>query len=53
MVAFADDQLSVDDWPAVIMVGEAVRLTVGAGGGETVIITDTVIVPPLPVAVNI
>mgnify|MGYP001102825891 FL=1 len=35
-VALIDDQLRVDDWPAVIEVGLAEREAVGAPGGETV-----------------
>jgi hypothetical protein len=32
-LALADDQLSVDDWPAVMLAGDADSDTVGADGG--------------------
>ena len=30
-VAFVEDQVSVEDWPEVIEVGEALRVAVGVG----------------------
>jgi len=43
--------VKVDEFPAVIEVGLAVRLTVGAAGGVTVTVVVAEFVPPVPVAV--
>jgi len=40
LVAFVEDQLSVADPPLLIVVGFALRFTVGLGGAETFTVTD-------------
>jgi hypothetical protein len=53
-VAFSVVQESVEESPAVIEVGEAVRVQVGAGGvGVTVIVAVQWTVPPAPTAVPV
>jgi hypothetical protein len=54
-VALVADQLRVEDWPWVIVVGLAVKLTVGGGGPPevTVTVTDCVTFPLDPVQVSI
>ena len=51
-VALVVDQVSVDDWPALIEVGEAEKVAVGAGC-VTVTVAVFVVVPPGPVAVSV
>jgi hypothetical protein len=38
LVAFVEDHASVVDWPALIVAGVAVRLTVGAEGPSVTVI---------------
>jgi hypothetical protein len=45
--------VKVDEFPAVMDVGFAVMLTVGAAGGTTVTIVVAVAFPPVPVAVAV
>jgi len=52
VVAFVVVHVRVDDWPAMIAVGFAVKLAVGAGL-VTVTVTCFVVVPPAPVAVSV
>jgi hypothetical protein len=51
-VAFADDQVSVELAPLAIVLGLALRLTVGAGG-VTDTVTDCVALPPVPLQVSV
>lgn len=55
LVAFVVVHVSVEDCPAVIDVGDAVKVAVGAVGGAAVTVTVTclVVVPPAPVAVSV
>jgi hypothetical protein len=48
LVAFVDDQLTVDEPPLVTDRGDAVSDTVGGGAGLTVIVTDCAAVAPPP-----
>jgi len=50
--ALVDDQVSVEDWPAGMVVGDADRETVGAGGTITVTSTLFEATPPGPVQVT-
>jgi hypothetical protein len=52
VVALVEDQVSVDDWPALIDVGDAEKVAVGAGC-VTVTVAVFVVVPPGPVAVSV
>ena len=56
-VAFADDQLSVEEPPFAIDVGFAVSDTVGIGGGggvgDTVTVVEALALPPEPVQVRV
>ena len=48
-VAFVADQLNVEDWPELIVVGLAEKVRVGGGFVEpTVTVTDLETVPPEP-----
>jgi hypothetical protein len=49
LVAFAVDQVSCDDAPDWMLVGDAASVTVGAGFDVTVTATDRLILPPAPV----
>jgi hypothetical protein len=49
LIAFVEDQVSVDDWPLMIDEGEAEMLAVGAGAAVTVTVSDCVADPPAPV----
>jgi hypothetical protein len=40
LVAFVEDQLSVEAEPLLTVPGLALRLTVGFGGAETLTVTD-------------
>ena len=51
-VAFAADQVSVELLPLVIVLGAALKMTVGAGG-VTEIVVDWEAAPPLPVQVKV
>jgi hypothetical protein len=51
-VALVVDQVSVDDWPARIVVGDAENVAVGAGW-FTVTVAVFVVVPPGPLAVSV
>jgi hypothetical protein len=53
LVALVELHVSVEDWPAVIDVGEAVRVTVGVGAVVTVTVADAVLDPPAPVQVSV
>jgi len=52
-LASAEDQVSVEDWPAVIVAGDAERETVGAAEVVTVTITLWEAEPPAPVQLKI
>ena len=55
-VAFVEDQVNVDAAPPATLVGLAVSVTVGAGGGETaatVTVVDALALPPAPVQVSV
>jgi hypothetical protein len=52
-VAFVEDQVSVEFPPLVIVCGLAEIVTVGAGGGVTVTVTDCAALPPAPVHVSV
>ncbi len=54
-VAFVAATVKVEEFPAVIVLGLAVMLTVGAGapGGVTVTTVVAVVLPPAPVAVAV
>ena len=59
LVAFAADTVSVLELPATIVMGAALRVTVGAGGGgpagvtSTVAVTVSGVVPVAPLAVTV
>jgi hypothetical protein len=53
LVALVDLHVSVEDRPAVIDVGEAVRVTVGVNAVVTVTVADAVLDPPAPVQVSV
>jgi hypothetical protein len=40
LLAFVEDQLSVEDPPLLTLVGLALRLTVGLAGADTLTVTD-------------
>jgi hypothetical protein len=50
-VAFLVDQVSVEAWPEVTVLGSALSVTAGANP-DTVTVADWVAVPPVPVQVN-
>ena len=50
-VAFLVDQVSVEAWPEVTVLGSALSVTAGANP-DTVTVADWVAVPPAPVQVN-
>jgi hypothetical protein len=54
-VAFVAVTVSVDELPAVIDVGLAAMVTVGAGGADATTVTDVAedAFPPVPVAVAV
>jgi hypothetical protein len=41
VVALVDDHVSVLDWPAVMLAGDAVNVTVGSGVTVTVVVAVT------------
>jgi len=53
LVAFVEDQLSVADPPLLMLVGFALKLTVGLAGAETLTVTDRVAPPPAPLQVSV
>ncbi len=54
LVAFVELQVSVEDWPEVMEVGDAESVQVGAGvGALTVTVALQVLVPPAPVTVSV
>ena len=53
LVTFVVDQVSVDEFPLMIDVGEAVKLLIVGDGWVTVTVTVAVVVPPGPVAVKV
>lgn len=52
-VAFVDVQESVELEPLAMVLGAAVRVTVGAGFALTVTVADCAAVPPVPVQVSV
>jgi hypothetical protein len=50
-VASVEDQFSVEDPPLVMLVGDALRATVGAGGVATLTLVEALALPPVPVQV--
>jgi len=53
LVALTEPQFKVDEPPEVTLVGLAVKVTVGAGGADTVTVADAVAEPPAPVQVTV
>ena len=53
LVAFVEDQVSVEVPPLVMVCGLAEIVTVGAGGGVTVTVTACEALPPAPVQVSV
>ena len=54
LVAFVEDQVSVDDPPLVTEAGDALMVTVGGGGAAvTVTVADWLALPPVPVQVSV
>jgi hypothetical protein len=53
LVAFVELHMRTEDWPAVIDIGVAVRLTVGINAEETTTLADAVPDPPAPVQVRV
>jgi len=53
LVAFVEDQLSVEAAPLLTVPGLALRLTVGLGGAETLTVTDWLALPPGPPQVSV
>jgi hypothetical protein len=53
LVALVELHVSVEDWPAVIDVGVAVKVTVGVDAVVTVTAADAVFDPPAPVQVSV
>ena len=52
-VALLDDQVRVDALPLSIVLGLALKLTVGEGFALTVTVADCAALPPLPVQVSV
>ena len=52
-VALVELTVKVDEFPEVMDVGVAAIVTVGAGFGVTVTVTDAEIFPPVPIAVAV
>jgi hypothetical protein len=52
-VALLDDQVRVDALPLLIVLGLALRLTVGEGFALTATVADCAALPPLPVQVSV
>ena len=53
LAALLEDQLSVADPPLLMLVGFALKLTVGLAGAETLTVTDRVAPPPAPLQVSV
>ena len=53
LLALVEDQLSIADPPLLIVVGLALRLTVGLTGAETLTVTDWLALPPGPLQVSV
>ena len=53
LVALLEDQLSVEDPPLLMLVGFALKLTVGLAGADTLTVTDRVALPPEPLQVSV
>jgi hypothetical protein len=53
LVALLEDQLSVEDPPLLMLVGFALKLTVGLAGADTLTVTDRLALPPEPVQVSV
>jgi len=53
LVAFVELHVMTEDWPAVIDVGVAVRVTVGINAEETTTLADAAPDPPAPVQVRV
>ena len=53
LVAFVEDQLSVEGEPLVTVPGFALRVTVGLAGADTLTVTDRLALPPEPVQVSV
>jgi hypothetical protein len=53
LLALVELHVSVEDWPAVIDVGVAVRVTAGVDAVVTVTLADAVPNPPAPVQVRV
>jgi len=53
LVAFVEDQLSVEAEPLLTVPGFALRVTMGLAGEETLTVTDLVALPPDPVQVSV
>jgi hypothetical protein len=47
------DQVSVEDPPLLMLVGFALRVTVGLAGAETLTVTDRAALPPGPLHVSV
>jgi hypothetical protein len=52
-VALLDDQVSVDALPLSIVLGLALKATVGEGFALTVTVADCAALPPLPAQVRV
>jgi len=52
-VALLDDQVRVDALPLLIVLGLALRLTVGEGFALTATVVDCAALPPLPAQVSV
>jgi len=53
LVAFVEDQLSVEAEPVVTVPGVAPRVTVGLAGEDTLTVTDLVALPPGPLQLSV
>jgi len=53
LVAFVEDQLSVEAEPLLTVPGFALRVTVGPTGADTLTVTDWVALPPGPLQVSV
>jgi hypothetical protein len=51
LLAFVEDQLSIDEPPLLTVAGLALRLTVG--GAETLTVADWLALPPGPLQVSV
>jgi hypothetical protein len=53
LVAFVEDQLSVEAEPLFTVPGFALRVTVGLAGAETLTVTERPALPPGPLQVRV